>query len=330
MSDSFTQEELDALLSGIDEFDFAEPAADVTPAEEWQPEDRVRSYDFNSRERIIRGRMPILDRINERFSVECRNSLSDFLGIAVEVESSGIQVQQFSEYTQGLPLQTFFALARLSPLPGRALIALDPRLVFSLVDLYFGSGVQVNRAIDKQPVSSVTLRVIRLFIDRMLKDLKEAWEPVLPLDCDYLGSETRSSCADVVRPDDIAVISMNRIRLKGSEGDLSIAMPYSMIESVKELLSKPPAGHTEEHDRWRTAFRQQILRTEISMIGLLAEKKMTIGDVMRLKKGDVIPIDEPNAVVLSVHGIPVYEGKAGVSGGRNALQIVDRIGAGMD
>jgi flagellar motor switch protein FliM len=330
MSDSFTQEELDALLSGIDELDFAEPAAEAAPVEEWQTEDSVRSYDFNSRERIIRGRMPILDRINDRFSEECRNSLSDFLGVAVEVENSGTQVQQFSEYTQGLPLQTLFAIARLSPLPGRALIVLDPRLVFSLVDLYFGSGVQVNRSIDKKPLSSVTLRVIRLLIDRILKDLKAAWQPVLPLDCEYLGSETRSNCGNIVRPDDIAVISVNRIRLKGSEGDLSIAMPYSMIESVKELLNKPSAGHAEEHDRWRTAFRQQILRTEINVIGLLAEKKMTIGDVMRLKKGDVIPIDRPDAVVLSVHGIPVYEGRAGVSEGRNALRIVGRIESGVD
>lgn len=330
MSDSFTQEEIDALLSGIDEFDFAEPTGEEAQVEELQADDRVRNYDFNRRERIICGRMPILDRVNERFSEGCKSSLSDFLGVAVEIESSGIQVQQFSEYTQGLPLQTLFAVVRLSPLPGRSLIALDPRLVFSLVDLYFGSGVQTNKPIDKKQISPIMLRVIRLVIDRILKDLKEAWKPVMDLDCDYLGTETNSSCVNIARPDEIAVISMHRIRLQGSEVDLSIAMPYSMIEPVKELLSNPPADNIEEHGRWQMAFRQQILRTEINVIGLLAEKKMTIGDIMGLKKGDVIPIDRPDAVVLSIQGISIYEGRAGVSGGRNALQIVGKIGSGME
>jgi flagellar motor switch protein FliM len=330
MSDSFTQEEIDALLSGIDEIDFVEPAGDEMPVEELQIGNRVRNYDFNSRERIIRGRMPALDRINERFAEGCRSSLSDFLGIAVEIENSGIQVQQFSEYTQGLPLQTLFAKARLSPLPGRALIALEPRLVFTLVDLYFGSGVQTNKPIDKKPYSPIMMRIIRLVIDRILEDLKEAWKPVMSLNCDYLGSELHSSCADIARADEITVISMNRIQLKGSAGDLSIAMPYSMIEPVKELLSKPTADNTEERGNWQMAFRRQILRTEINVVGLLAEKKMSIGEIMELKKGDVIPIDSAEAVVLSVQGIPLYEGRTGISGGRNALQIVGRIESEMD
>ncbi|MGZ8195417.1 MAG: flagellar motor switch protein FliM [Methylosarcina sp.] len=327
MSDPFTQEEIDALLSGIDEFDFAEPIEKETPVEESQTDNRVRNYDFTSRERIIRGRMPILDRVNARFSEYCGRSLSNFLGSAVEIESSGIQVQQFSEYTQGLPLQTLFAIAQFSPLPGRALFVLDPRLVFSLVDLYFGSGVQANKPIDKKPLSPVMMRVIRLVIDILLKDLKEAWKPVIELNCDYVGSETNSSYANIARPDEIAVISTSHLQLKGGGGNLSIAMPYSMIEPVKELLNNPSADNIEEHHNWQMAFRQQILRAEINVIGQLAEKKMTIGDIMRLKKGDVIPIDRPDAVVLSVQGIPLYEGRSKVSGGRNALQIVGKIGS---
>lgn len=327
MSDLLTHEEIDVLLSGLDEDNFNEELGQEAAIDDVKRNNQIRSYDFSSRDKIICTRMPVLDMVNDRFSRLFRDSLSNFLDNSVEIESSGIQVQQFSEYRQGLQSRTNLAIVRFSPLRGRALIAMDPRLVFSVVDSYFGGAGQVKSPLENKQPSPIAMQVISLVLDMIFKVLKEAWKPVMELDVDYLGSEVNPNLANISSSADIVVISTMHIQMKEGGGDLNITMPYSMIEPVKDILDSNNNDSAEDERDWQVAFRQQILRAEVSVASLFAEKKMTIRDIMRLKKGDVIPIDMPETVVLCAQGIPVFEGKSGVSGGHYALQVIDKIGS---
>ncbi|MCK5122413.1 MAG: flagellar motor switch protein FliM, partial [Methylococcales bacterium] len=228
-ADLLSQDEIDALLHGVDD-------GDVETETSEGDDGNTRSYDFNSQERIVRGRMPTLEMVNERVARYFRISLFNFLRRSAEISISGIQIQKFSEYIQGLFVPTNLNVVRFSPLKGRALIVMEPRLVFTAVDNFFGGGGQFYNKVEGREFTPTEMRVIRLIIDLLFKDLKEAWKPVIELEFEYLNSEVNPQFANIVSPTEIVVVSTIHVELEGGGGDISIAMPYAMIEPIRELL----------------------------------------------------------------------------------------------
>lgn len=319
MSDLLSQEEIDALLYGVDEGNIP------TENDDYHDKSIVREYNFGSQERIIRGRMPTMEMVNERFTRLLRISLFLFLRRSAEVFITGIQVKKFSEYVLGLHVPTNLNIIRVLPLRGRALIVMESPLVFTLVDNFFGGGGQFHPKADGREYSPTELRVIRLAIDIIFKDLKEAWKPVIDLDFEYIGSEINPQFANIVSPAEIVVISSVHVELEGGGGDINITMPYSMLEPIRELLVAISSDAGDTDGGWQLALRNEILRAEMSVRSILVEKTMTLREVMHFKKGDVIPVEMPKTVELSVEGIPVFSGKVGISDGNYAVQVIDKI-----
>lgn len=164
-----------------------------------------------------------------------------------------------------------------------------------------------------------------MLLDMIFKNLKEAWKPVMELNFDYLGSEINPSFASIVGPEDIVMISAVNIALESGGGDIKIVMPYSMIEPIRGLLDTIGDDSDESDLKWKNALRGEVLRAAMTVNGLLVEKKISVGAALRFKKGDVIPIDMPKNVTLKAEGVPVYTGKACVSDGYYAVQIIDKV-----
>jgi flagellar motor switch protein FliM len=329
MSDLLSQAEIDALLNGVSDGDIETEDdsgfyADADD-QEFHEKGAVREYDFASQERIVRGRMPTLEMVNERFARFIRISLFNFLRRSAEIFISGIQVQKFSEYIQGLLVPNNLTIVRFNPLRGKALIVIDPRLVFTVVDNFFGGAGQFYNQTEGREFTPTEMRVVRIIIDMIFKDLKEAWKPVMEIEFEYVSSEINPRFANIIGPGEIVVISTIHIELEGGGGDVNIVMPYAMLEPIRELLDAISSDSGEVDGGWQTALRGEVLRAKVSINSLLVEKNMTIRDVMRLKKGDVIPIDMPETVILKAEGIPVFEGKVGISDGNYAIQIIDKV-----
>ncbi len=318
-ADLLSQDEIDALLHGVDDGEVETEVEEVLAGE-------IRVYDFTDQERIVRGRMPTLEMVNERFARYFRVSLFNFLRRSAEISVSGIQVQKFSEYIQGLFVPTNLNIVRFSPLRGRALIVMEPRLVFTAVDNYFGGGGQFYNKVEGREFTPTEMRVIRLIIDMIFKDMMEAWKPVMEMNFEYMNSEVNPQFANIVSPSEIVVVSTIHVELEGGGGDINIAMPYSMIEPIRDLLD---AGISSDRgdvdDRWQSSLQNEILRTEVVLNSLLLEKKVKVSDVMAFKTGDVIPVQMPNEVVLSAEGIPICRGKIGLSDGNYAIKIIDKV-----
>ena len=320
MSDLLSQEEIDALLKGVDDGDFE------IEIDEFQNEGGAKNYDFSSQERIVRRRIPTLEMINERFSRYLRTSLLKFLHHSPEIFISDIQIQKFSEYIRGLHTPTHLNIIRFSPLRGRALIVIEPSLIFSAVDSFFGGGGQFYKAAEEREFTPTEMRVIQILIDMIFNDLKEAWEPVMALKLEYMSSEVNPYFANIVGAEDIVVVSTVNIMLEGSGGSINIVMPYSMIEPIRALLDAIGDDSDETDSQWKLALRNEILGAEVSVNSPLVEKNISIREVLQLKKGDVIPIDMPKMVMLKVEGVPVFTGKACTSEGYHAVQIIDKVG----
>ncbi|ANE54171.1 flagellar motor switch protein FliM [Methylomonas sp. DH-1] len=319
-ADLLSQDEIDALLHGVDDGD-----VDTAAEDDEYSRGAARLYDFNSQERIVRGRMPTLEMVNERFARHFRIALFNFLRRAAEISVSGIQVQKFSEFIQGLFVPTNLNVIRMAPLRGRALIVMEPRLVFTAVDNFFGGGGQFYNKVEGREFTPTEMRIIRLIIDMIFKDLAEAWKPVMDVEFEYINSEVNPQFANIVSPSEIVVISTIHVELEGGGGDINIAMPYSMIEPIRELLDAVTSDRGEVDGRWQDSLRTEIMRSEVTLNSKLIEKEMFISDVIELKKGDVIPIEMPETVLLEVEGVPVFRGKLGLSDGNYAIEIIDKM-----
>lgn len=320
MSDLLSQDEINALLQGVDDGEVE------TEIDEFQEKTSAKNYDFSSQERIVRRRIPTLEMINERFSKSLRTSLFKFLHRSPEVFMSGIQIRKFSQYLDGLHVPANLNIIRFSPLRGRALIEIEPSLIFTVVDNFFGGGGQFysNTGVARE-FTITEMRIVQILLEMMFKNLKEAWKPVMELNFEHVSSEINPSFASIVGAEDIVVISKVNIALESGGGDINIVMPYAMIEPIRALLDTINDDADESDLKWKQALRHEIMGAKMKLNALLAEKKMTIGDVLNFKKGDVIPIEMPKAVTLKAEGVSVFSGKACVSEGFYAVQIIDKI-----
>jgi len=313
-----SQEEIDALLHGVDDGDIE------TETDEGSENSDFTSYDLTSQDRIVRGRMPTLELINERFARHTRVSLFNMLRRSAEVSIGGVQVQKFGEYIQTLYVPTSLNMVRVQPLRGMALFVLEAKLVFKLVDNFFG-GDGHHAKIEGREFTPTELRVVQMLLEQAFKDLEEAWKPLFEMKFDCVGSEVNPAMANIVSPSEAVIVSSFHIELDGGGGDMHITMPYSMIEPIKDILDSGMTGDVHEVDeRWIKALRRDILRASVDLECTVVEKQMSLRDIIDLKQGDVIPVDIPETLTLRANGVPIYKTRMGTSRGNLGLEIVER------
>lgn len=314
--DILSQEEIDALLHGVDDGDI-NIESDIVQGD-------FSDYDLTSQDRIIRGRMPTLELINERFARHTRVSLFNMLRRSAEVSIGGVQVQKFGEYIQTLYVPTSLNMVRMQPLRGMALFVFEAKLVFKLVDNFFG-GDGHHAKVDGREFTPTELRVVQMLLDQAFKDLEEAWKPLFDINFDCIGSEVNPAMANIVSPSEAVIVSSFHIDLDGGGGDMHITMPYSMIEPIKDVLDSGMTGDVDEVDeRWLKALRRDILRASVDLECTVVEKKMSLREIIDLKKGDVIPVDIPEHLILRANGVPIYKTRMGTSRGHLGLEIMGR------
>ena len=320
VNDLLTQDEIDALLHGVN-------SGDVETETDEQLHDGVaRGYDFASQDRIVRGRMPTLEMINERFARYFRISLFNLLRRTSEISVGGVQMLKFAEYMHSLFVPTSLNMVRIRPLRGTALFVLDPKLVFILVDNFFGGDGRYHAKIEGREFTATEQRVIQMILNLAFKDLKEAWSPVMPVDFDYLNSEVNPQFANIVSPTEVVVVNSFHIELEGGGGDLHVTLPYSMVEPIRDLLDAGiQSDRSETDERWTVALRDEIKAADVEIASTLTETEVSLRDLLKMKPGDVIPIELPKLVTLFAEGIPVLRGKYGVSRGNMAVKITQQV-----
>jgi len=317
-SDLLSQDEIDALLHGVDGGD-VETESEIYDGE-------ARSYDFASQDRIVRGRLPTLEMVNERFARHFRTSLFNMLRRSADISVSGVQMLKFSEFVHSLFVPTSLNLVRVPPLRGKGLCVLDPKLVFSVVDNFFGGTGRFHTKIEGRDFTPTELRVVQLLLGLAFEDLHEAWRPVLDLRFEYLESEVNPQFANIVSPSEVVVVTSFHIDLENGGGDMHICMPYSMIEPIRDLLDAGVQSDRGDRDeRWEIALKEEILGAEVELSSILTETQITMKDLSNLKVGDIIPIDIPELVELDAAGVPTCHGRLGVADGNYAIKIQDWI-----
>lgn len=314
MSDLLSQDEIDALLHGVDDVE-----------EETAGAGGVSHFDFSSQDRIVRGRMPTLEMVNERFARHMRISLFNMMRRTAEVSVNGVQMIKFGEYVHSLFLPTSLNMVRFRPLKGIGLVTMEARLVFILVDNFFG-GDGRHAKIEGREFTPTERRVIQLLLKLVFEDYKEAWAPVMDVEFEYLDSEVNPTMANIVSPTEVVVVSSFHIELDGGGGDFHVTLPYGMLEPIRELLDAGVQSDKGENDlRWGKALRDEILDVDVGMSVKLLDTELSLRGIMELQPGDIIPINMPEHLLISVEELPTFRGQLGRSNDKMAVRISEKI-----
>ncbi|HEX7384657.1 MAG TPA: flagellar motor switch protein FliM, partial [Burkholderiaceae bacterium] len=265
-----SQDEVDALLQGITgESQKLEP--------EQAPEGAVREYDLASQERIVRGRMPTMEIVNERFARNIRIGLFNFIRKSPEVALSGIKVQKYSAFLREIVVPTNFNIVAVKPLRGSGLIVCDPALVFAVIDSLFGGAGKFHTRIEGRDFSPTEQRIIGRLVDVVIAEYTRAWQGVFPLALEYQRSEMQPQFANIATPSEIVVATSFTLEIGDTTGTIHFCIPYSTLEPIRDVLYTSVQGDSNEPDRrWVNLLEQQIQAAEVELVAELATAPATV------------------------------------------------------
>lgn len=311
-----SQDEVDALLAGVTGED-----SEQTP--EVEDSSGVRPYDLSSPDRVVRHRMQTLELINERFARGLRTALLSFMRRNADITVGAIRIQKYSDFERNLPVPSNLNMVAMKPLRGAALFTFDPNLVFLIIDSLFGGHGRYNTRIEGRDFTTTEHRIIRRLVDLTLESYGNAWEQVYPIELEYIRSEMHTKFASISSGNEIVVVSTFHIELGSTGGKLNICLPYSMIEPVRDLLTRPLQDTAADSidQRWTHQLTRQIRSAEVELAAELAQINTTVSKLVKLREGDILPIEISPVITASVDGVPVLECTYGTANGRYALRV---------
>ena len=325
MSQILSQEEVDALLRGVTDGEIeTKPDQPIDDSE-------ITHYDLTSQERIIRGGMPTLDIINQRFSRLFRSSLSAQLRKTVDVTIVSTDTVKFGDFIKSLPVPASLHIFKMEPLRGFALLAAESELVFSLVNIFFGGGGESTFKVEGRDFTVIEQRMIKKIIISALIDWEKAWEHVHPIQTSFVRSEINPQFAAIVSPTDVVVAILFEIEMENAAGTITICLPYSTIEPIMiKLRTRFQSDHMEADQTWLKRLREKLQTAKVEILAELGKTTIKSNELINLSVGDIIQLDNDvtDELLLKVEGIPKFKAYPGVSRGNKAIQISSFIKKG--
>ncbi len=320
MSDAFlSQDEIDALLEGV-------TGESQKLAKEEVQTGGIRTYDLSSQERIVRGRMPTMEVINERFARNLRVGLFNFIRRSPEISVGPVQVQKYSMFLRDLVVPTNFNIMAVRPLRGSGLIVCEPTLIFGVIDSLFGGNGKFHTRIEGRDFSPTEQRVINRMVDVVSEEYKKAWKGIYPLELVYQRSEMQPQFANIATPSEIVVSTSFTLEIGDISGSLHLCIPYSTLEPIRDLLYSNTQGDSMEVDRrWVKLLSQEIQAAEVELVAELATAEATVEQLLAMKVGDFIELERTPIIQAKVDGVPVLECEYGTHNRKYALKVVRTI-----
>jgi len=310
-----SQDEVDALLQGI-----------TGDSQSLEPEEvnkgSIRDYDLASQERIVRGRMPTMEIINERFARNIRLGVFHLIRKSPEISIGPTKVQKYSAFLREIVVPTNFNIVSVKPLRGSGLIVCDPTLVFSVIDALFGGAGKYHTRIEGRDFSATEVRVISRLVDVVTAEYKKAWHGIYPLELAYQRSEMQPQFANIATPSEIVITTSFTLEIGDTSGAIHFCIPYSTLEPIRDVLYSTVQGDAGEPDRrWINLMKEQIQSAEVELIAELATAPATVEQLLSFKAGDFIELDLRQAIQAKVAGVPVFDCHYGTSNGKYALKV---------
>lgn len=337
MNQVLSQSEVDALLAAVSDGDV--PSADTAKSDDGggssgkksdgSVDKKISNYDLTSQDRIIRGRLPQLDVIYEKFMRSFRVSLSGALRKIASITLTSTEFLKFGEFINTLPLPTCMSVLRFNNLRGSALFVIESKLAYALVDSFFGGADRPYTKIDGKEFTPIELQIVRRVVELAISDLENAWASIEKIGCSWVRTEQNPQFVGIVPPTDVVIASTFDVELENATGTISIVIPYATIEPIKQKLSSGFQIESDQTDKklWTSTIREQLLETDVEMKVNLGETEIRLKDLMTLKVGDVLPLDQDatGEFDIQVENVKKFKGYYGIHHGTVAVQITRPI-----
>ncbi|HNW00766.1 MAG TPA: flagellar motor switch protein FliM [Burkholderiaceae bacterium] len=316
MSESFlSQEEVDALLEGV-------TGESQTTSEVATDSGDIRNYDMSSQERIVRGRMPTMEIVNERFARNFRVGLFNFVRRSPEISVGSVTVQRYSAFLRELAVPTNFNIVAMKPLRGNGLVVCEPALVFGIIDTLYGGIGKFQTRIEGRDFSATEQRVINRMVEVITAEYNKAWKGIYPLELEYQRSEMQPQFANVATPSEIVISTSFQLEIGDISGAIHFCFPYSTLEPIRDVLYSSTQGDSVEVDRrWVNVLTREIQAAEVTMVAELARADATVEQLLAMRVGDFIELDREPRIEVSVDGVPVFECQYGTHNAKYAIRI---------
>lgn len=313
-----SEEEVDALMDGVTS---GEVGGDSPP-----PAGEVIPYDLTDQDHIVRGQLPVLEKINANFMRLLEEGFEQMLQRTVEIEEEGLQTVRTSDYIHSLGLPVSLNFIEVAPLQGEALVVLDPAMVFAIVDIYFGGTGKYRNQMIGRDFTPTENRIIQLVLNQLLQDLGGAWESVMQITPRFIKSESDPQYSVLAGSREMLVISSFRMSLEEVDGEFHIALPATMVEPVRDLLDGGQRkSKSMDQGDWMQALQMNIQEANVDLSATIARTRLTLRDVVGLQSGDVIPVNMPEQATLQVGDAPVFTGQFGVYREHNAVRVTGEV-----
>jgi flagellar motor switch protein FliM len=326
--DILEQDEIDALLHGVDS------GAVDTAAKPVEEPGVAKEYDFSTQTRIVRGRMPTLEMINERLARSLRLSLYGMLRRTPDIAVQGIGTPKYSEYVPTLSVPTSLNLIRFHPLTGTGVIIFEARLIFALIDVFFGGSGRYAK-IEGRDFTPTENHLIDMLMEQVTTAVQEAWAALMPVNIEFINREMNPHFANIVSPTEIVVVNRLRVDFDDRGGEIHLVLPYSMLEPLKDTLrAGMQSDRQDREERWSQILRNELEESEVDLVTRLATAHTTLGKLLNMRPGDVIPIDFDGQATVMADGIPLFRGELGQQKGQQVVRVaqmnVRKVGNSLD
>ncbi|MDA8308283.1 MAG: flagellar motor switch protein FliM [Deltaproteobacteria bacterium] len=322
MDKILSQDEVDALLKGLSDGEIE------TGKESSSATDNVRRFDLTNQDRIVRGRMPTLDIINDRFAKIHRISLSSSLRRMLDINVCQAEMIKFGEFIRTLPVPTSLHILKLEPLRGHALFMIESRLIFNLVDCFFGGTGKGSYKIEGRDFTSIEYRVINKAVKQVLQDLEQAWQPIVDVSFVFVRSEVNPQFATIIPPTDVVVVVRFELEMDRMMGRMALVLPYSTIEPIRsKLYASFQSDQLEVDEEWILRLRKLIRDVPVEISLELGNTMLRGEDLQNMEVGDVILLqnDAGKPLFVKVEGIPKLTATPGICHGKLAFQVEGEV-----
>jgi flagellar motor switch protein FliM len=313
-SDILSQEEIDKLLSGLS-----------TTVDEPEIIGGIKSYDIGRQERIVRGRMPALEILQEKFNRNLRTAFFTFFKKSAEIMTENIKIQKYQNFIRSVVVPSNFNVIQIKPFRGQSLLVFEPNLIFLMIDYLYGGTGTLHSRVEGREFSQVETQCIKNIVNITLTELKKTWIGFYDIEPLYIRSEMNSQFANVASVNEIVITISLIIDFGNSSGKVFFCIPYSSIETIKDLLYNTMTADQMEIDhRWHDLLKTQILETYVNIHADIAKAQLSIGELTELKVDDVISLQLIEQPTLFVNRLPIYTGKIGVSNNKYGFKLIDK------
>ncbi|MBD3321846.1 MAG: flagellar motor switch protein FliM [Chitinivibrionales bacterium] len=331
VSDILSQDEVDALLSAVSaggESDLGGMEEAPSGGEEEAEQEKALSlYDFRRPDRVSKDQMRTLQNLHEGYARQYSTSLTNFLRTFVEIELVSVDQLTFSEFIMSISNPSCIYVFKMDPLEGNAIMEINPSLVFFIIDRLFGG--QGKPSEQNRELTLIEENVIRRIVERGLSDLKDIWEHIGVFTPRIETYETNPQFVQIAPPGETVILISLEVRMQNASGLMSLCFPYMVLESVISKLSGESwmSSQSTATVETRQVLEHEIDTLELPLAAVIGKTKLTIRDLLQLKRGDVLCLDKPADSDLSIQvgGKTKMAGKIGLVGRKKAAKITKII-----